>query len=179
MSVAATILSVPGLCWKRRLVRSPFAGELHRSTRHVLPLAEPSEYRGEAAFRGSGRHVLMSPAQRQLLLGRIIRVIQQNADDLEIVVVRVSVSDFCHPIDEALLQPDLFLCPVVEDVVRLIRPGLAMAVVDHDIRADGYEIGRNTVCVELSGCKGVDHNTLADQLERVCGIQSSARRRAI
>ncbi len=134
------------------LRRSPFAGALYRAELGHVPMDKAHEYESVAMFeRPCAAPVLLSPGQRYRLLDEVVAALRRHVPGLGIAAVRLYGPDFNVQLTAGLLAEDVVITHAPLRLVPSLRDaGLRdIAVVDHDLRADGLEQGANALALWL------------------------------
>lgn len=141
-----------GWCAGGVYARSPFAGNYQKSELQCVPMKEAGDYAHVSEFEHRcDTPVLMSLSERNAVLAGVVRDLRAHVPDLGCVLVRLYGPDFNIPLPADLLAPDVLLVHWPADMVTsVLESGRRnVAVVQHDIRADGVELGRNSLSVAL------------------------------
>jgi hypothetical protein len=141
-----------GWCAGGVYARSPFAGSYHRAELQCVPMERAEEYAHVVEFEHRCESpVLMSLSERNAILAGVARDLRAHVPDLSCMLIRSYGPDFNVQLPADLLAADVVLVHWPADLV----PGVLasgrrnVAVVQHDLRADGIERGRNALSVAL------------------------------
>jgi hypothetical protein len=132
--------------------RSPLAGTYFRTEMEWAPLTRAREYAQFALFeRPSDAPVLLSVTQRHRLLADLVCGLYSHVGGLSCALVRTYGPDFNVQLPSRLLEPDVLLVhDPLEVLPLLLEAGHSnIAVIQHDLRADGMDRGGNVLSVSL------------------------------
>ncbi|MDM0077522.1 hypothetical protein QTH90_24160 [Variovorax sp. J2P1-59] len=141
-----------GWCAGGVYVRSPFAGSYHEAELQCVPIGRAEEYAHVAEFEHRGEApVLMSLSERNTMLADIVRDLRTHVPDLSCVLIRTYGPDFNVQLPAGLLSADVVLVHWPADALPIVLASgrRNVAVIHHDLRADGIERGRNALSVAL------------------------------
>jgi hypothetical protein len=135
--------------WYRR---SPLAGSYCAAELECVPMTRAHEYaQGALMEQPAQAPVLVSPSQRYRILADLVCGLRANVPGLGCLLVRVYGPDFNVPLPADLLAADVLLVhdPLAALPVVLSARATNIALIDHDLRADGPERGSNRMSVAL------------------------------
>lgn len=141
-----------GWCAGGVYARSPFAGGHHKAELQCVPMNRAEEYAHVVEFEHRCESpVLMSLSERNAILAGIARDLRAHVPDLGCMLIRSYGPDFNVQLPADLLAADVILVHWPADMVpSVLASGRRnVVVVQHDLRADGIEHGRNALSVAL------------------------------
>lgn len=141
-----------GWCVGGVYARSPFAGSYHKAELQCVPMERAEEYAHVVEFEHRCESpVLMSLSERNTILAGIARDLRAHVPNLSCILIRSYGPDFNVQLPADLLADDVVLVHWPADMVpSVLASGRHnVAVVQHDLRADGIERGRNSLSVAL------------------------------
>ncbi|MGJ7510351.1 hypothetical protein [Variovorax sp. GT1P44] len=141
-----------GWCVGGIYARSPFAGSYHKAELQCVPMNGAGEYAHVVEFEHPCESpVLMSLSERYAILAGIARDLRTHVPDLGCMLVRSYGPDFNVQLPTELLADDVILVHWPADMLpSVLASGRRnVAVVQHDLRADGIERGGNALSVAL------------------------------
>jgi hypothetical protein len=153
-----------GWCAGGVYARSPFVGSYHKAELQCVPMERPEEYAHVVEFeQRCDAPVLMSLSERNAILAGIARDMRAHVPDLSCMLIRSYGPDFNVQLPADLLAADVVLVHWPADLVpSVLASGRRnVALVQHDLRADGIERGRNALSVSLLAPKSVDFGLAA------------------
>lgn len=125
---------------------------LHKAELPSIPMSQPHEFASVALFEQPHRApVLMGPSQRYAILTALVKELRQHVPGLGPIGVRLYGSEFDVQLSEDLLAPDVLVTHAPLQLVPcMLSAGRRnIAIIQHDLRADGLEQGANELAVWL------------------------------
>lgn len=125
---------------------------LHKAELPNIPMSQPHEFASVALFEQPHlAPVLISPSQRYAILTALVKELRQHVPGLGPIGVRLYGSDFEVQLSQDLLAPDVLVTHAPLQLVPcMLNAGRRnIAVIQHDLRADGLEQGANELAVWL------------------------------